>query len=246
MKTLVVGASGATGRLLVQQLLMKNEKVSVIVRSKELFLSTLDDNFKTDGRLSVMEADLLTLSIEDLVAQVKGCRAVVSCLGHNLTLKGIYGHPRRLVTEFVHRVCTAICFSSVNQQPVKFILMNSTGNRNVAADEKLPKFDAIVINLIRALLPPHADNEEAADYLQNRLENRNNKIEWVVVRPDSLINEGSVSNYKVYTSPVCSALFGDGKTSRVNVAHFMSQLVLNVDCWEQWKNQMPVIYNTDI
>ena len=33
MTTLVVGASGATGRLLVEQLLAQGEKVKIIVRS---------------------------------------------------------------------------------------------------------------------------------------------------------------------------------------------------------------------
>jgi hypothetical protein len=46
-----------------------------------------------------VEADLLSLGEEDLLAQVRGCDAVISCLGHTINLKGIFGPPRDLVTR---------------------------------------------------------------------------------------------------------------------------------------------------
>jgi hypothetical protein len=39
------------------------------------------------------------------------------------------------------------------------------------------------------LLSPHADNEEAAYYLCIGIAQNYGTIEWVVVRPDSLIDE---------------------------------------------------------
>ncbi|MCJ8320746.1 MAG: SDR family oxidoreductase [Colwellia sp.] len=181
-----------------------------------------------------------------LMAAVQGCSSVVSCLGHNLNLKGIYGHPRRLVTHAVQRLCSAIkaTTSGSPNTPVKFILMNTTGNQNTQAGEKVSISQSLVVGLIRLLLPPHVDNEKAAEYLQTNLGDHQKVIEWVVVRPDSLINEETISAYKTYQSPIRSAIFDAGKTSRINVAHFMEQLVTNSNSWSQWKSQMPVIYNS--
>ncbi len=85
MTTLVVGANGATGRLLVQQLLDRGEKVKVIVRS----IDNLTEASKNHNNLSVVQASLLELSDSDLLGHVSGCDAIASCLGHNMTMKGI-------------------------------------------------------------------------------------------------------------------------------------------------------------
>src|SRR5690349_11469394 len=70
------------------------------------------------------EADLLSLSDEDLLRIVRGCDAVVSCLGHVLSFKGIFGPPRDLVTQATRRLCRAIVAAHPTM-PVKFILMSS-------------------------------------------------------------------------------------------------------------------------
>jgi len=104
MTILVVGASGTTGRLLVDQLLNQGEVVKIIVRS----VDHLSDSLMHNSRLNITQASLLDMSDIELIDQVKGCSAVVSCLGHNLTLKGVYGHPRQLVARSVQRLCHAI------------------------------------------------------------------------------------------------------------------------------------------
>ncbi|WP_019025654.1 NAD(P)-dependent oxidoreductase [Colwellia piezophila] len=249
MTILVVGASGATGRLVVQQLLAQlpkeNETVKIIVRSKAALSQVLPIETIQDSRLEITEGCLLNMTDSQLQSQVKGCRAVVSCLGHNLNFNGMFGRPRRLVTDAVQRLCHAIEATGPDV-PIKFILMNTTGNQNLKAGEKVSMPQALVVGLIRMLLPPHADNEEAAGYLQSRYGCHQKTIEWVTVRPDSLINEESVTEYDVYASPVRSAIFDAGKTSRINVAHFMSQLIINNCTWNKWKTQMPVIYNNSI
>lgn len=101
----------------------------------------------------------------------------------------------------------------------------------------------IVIGLLRVLLPPHSDNENAADYLRVNIGQKNSWIEWTVVRPDNLINDDNVTGYSLHSSPTRSAIFDPGKTSRINVAHFMTQLILDDNLWNKWKGQMPVIYN---
>jgi len=240
MTIIVVGASGATGSLLVEQLLERGELVRVVVRKE----SSLSIAVQENDRLSITKASLLDMTHVELKALVQGCSAVVSCLGHNMNVKGIYGHPRRLVTDAVERLCTAIK-AMKPERPVKFILMNTTGNKNESAGEKISFAQTMVIGLIRYLLPPHADNEQAAAYLQSTFASHQGVIEWVAVRPDSLLNEVSVSDYTAHESPIRSAIFDAGQTSRINVAHFMSQLIVNNDTWQAWKFKMPVIYNQE-
>jgi NAD(P)-dependent dehydrogenase (short-subunit alcohol dehydrogenase family) len=240
MMVLVAGASGATGRLLVEQLLARGLEVKAIVRAPD----KLPDRLRAHAGLSVIHASLLDLADAELALHVHGCDAVASCLGHNLSLRGMYGHPRMLVTDATRRLCSAIKANGP-KQPVKFVLMNTAGNRNRDAGEPITSAEQCVTGAIRVLLPPHLDNERAADFLRTRVGPQDDVLEWVVVRPDSLTDEGAVTDYVAHPSPIRSAIFDPGKTSRVNVAHFMTELITDDAVWTTWRGQMPVIYNRD-
>ncbi len=112
MTTLVVGASGATGRLLVEQLLNRGQNVRIVVRSPD----KLPEIVKRHDDLSVIHASVLDLSEAEMAQHVNGCDAVASCLGHNMSFRGIYGHPRRLVTDATRRLCSAIKASKPEEQ----------------------------------------------------------------------------------------------------------------------------------
>jgi hypothetical protein len=238
MTILVVGASGATGRLLVEQLLTLGHKVKAIVRSHY----KLPDSWRNKVNLIIISASVLDLSDREMREHVADCDAISSCLGHNLTWKGIYGQPRRLVTDTAIRLCKAV---EANKpiQPVKYVLMNTTGNRNRDLDEPISFGQRCVIGLLRLLLPPHVDNERAADFLRTQIGQTNDFIQWTAVRPDGLIDEEEVTPYEIHPSPIRSAIFDPGKTSRINVANFMAILINESDLWSKWKGQMPVIYN---
>jgi len=238
MIALVVGASGATGSQLVRELLNRNVKVKVIVRGIE----RLPKDLRTHKNLTILDASILQLSDSEIANYIKDCDAVASCLGHNISLKGIYGKPKMLVTDSVKRLCAAIKENNPTK-PVKFVLMNTTANNNKDINEKLTFMEKLVFSLLRNLLPPQLDNERAADYLRKDIGNNNEIIEWSIVRPDTLINENTVSEYSVFPSPIRSPIFDAGKTSRINVGHFMSELITNDNVWEKWKGKMPVIYN---
>ena len=238
MTVLVVGASGATGSKLVEQLLIEKHNVKVVVRSPE----KLPKSWKTNTNLEIISASLLELNDLEMREIVSDCHAVASCLGHNLTWKGIYGQPRKLVTDATCRLCDAIK-SNTLQNPTKLVLMNTTGNRNRDLNERISFAQKCVIGLLRLLLPPHVDNEKAADYLRTQIGQNNKSIEWVAVRPDGLINEEDITDYKIHPSPTKSAIFNAGKVSRINVGHFMASLINDDNLWTKWKGQMPVIYN---
>jgi hypothetical protein len=122
--------------------------------------------------------------------------------------------------------------------------MNTTGNSNRDLDEPRSTGEKMVIGLLRVLLPPQADNEEAADYLRTVIGQNGGTIEWSAVRPDNLINEDTVTDYTIHPSPIRSPIFDPGQTSRINVGHFMAELITDDAVWQKWKGQMPVIYNT--
>ena len=238
MTTLVAGASGATGKQLVEQLLNTKQKVKVIVRSPE----KLPESWKNNDLLTIIQANILDISEDKMAEYVQDCDAVTSCLGHNMSWKGIYGKPRKIVTDAVNLLCEAIKKNAPNK-PIKFVLMNTTGNSNRDLNEPISVGQKFVIGLLRLLLPPHVDNEKAADYLRTKIGQKNNFIEWVAVRPDGLVNEDVVTEYEIYPSPTRSAIFDAGKISRINVGHFMAKLISENDLWNRWKGQMPVIYS---
>ncbi len=189
MSVLVLGATGATGRLLVRELLGRGMNVPVIVRAPD----SLPPDVRTNSHLSVVHASLLELSDAEIALHVNGCTAVASCLGHNLTLKRILGPPRKLMTDATRRLCEAVQ-AEEPERPVRFVLMSTVANRNRDLDEPAPLGSKFVFGLLRVLLPPQSDNEKAADYLRTRIGTQNAAIEWVAVRPDSLINGDRVAS----------------------------------------------------
>ena len=237
MKILVVGATGKTGIRLATQLLEEGHSETVIVRTVE----KLPQNIMNHENLSITTSTILDMNHEDVIQHVENCDAIVSCLGHTMDFRGIFGHPRRLVSDSVHRLCQAVQTNKPSA-PIKLLLMSSVGCRNSDAEEKISFAQLFVIGLLRLLLPPHSDNEKAANYLRTMVGQNNSHIEWAAIRPDDLIENDEVSAYSIHVSPIRS-IFNAGKTSRINVAHFMVQLITDTGTWSKWKGHMPVIYN---
>ena len=237
MNILVVGATGMTGRRLVEQLLGKNYKVRIIVRSSHKLPADIVENPNTIS----IEASVLDLTDEEVTEHVKDCDAVVSCLGHVMDFKGIFGEPKKLCTDATRNLCNSLEKHSL-PKPTKFILMNTVGVQNPDLEEKRNWFERGLLTLLHHTLPPHRDNETAAEYLHKIVGKENKSIEWCCVRPDSLIN-AEVSPYDISESPTTGILSGH-PTARSNVAHFMTELIENEELWSTWKFRMPVIMNS--
>lgn len=240
MKTLVVGATGATGKHLVEQLLNVGQKVKVIVRPT----GKIPETWKNNDKISIIKASISKISVNEMMNYMEDCQSVASCLGHNITLTGIFGKPRNLVTDAIRLLTTAIQNNSP-EKPIKFVLMNTTANRNSDLHEPISIGEKLFMGLIRLLVPPQLDNEKAADILRVDIGQNNKLIQWVAVRPDTLINEDIVTEYEIHASPTRSALFNPGKTSRINVGDFIANLIVDNNLWSKNKGQMPVIYNNE-
>ena len=234
---LLLGGTGRTGQQALLQLLERGAKVRAIVRSA----GRLPTQASGHEALMVVEADLLSLSDEYLRSLVHGCDAVVSCLGHSITPKGMLGSPRDLVTRSAARVCRTI-EALRPESPVKFILMSSVAvNQPEGRDTRRGWFEKAVLALQRALVPPGKDNQTAADFFCHGLGSASPYVEWVAVRPDSLL-DGPVTPYTLHAGLV-NSLFAPGSTNRANVAHFMCELAQDSRLWEEWKSRLPVIVN---
>jgi nucleoside-diphosphate-sugar epimerase len=235
MKVLVLGASGATGKLVVRQLLKRNYQVRIVIRST----AKLPDQITGDGKVEIIKGNIYDFNNEKIEEIIKDCNSIICCLGHNINLKGIFGHPRKLVSNTIIRIIEVL--QSLNINP-KFILMSTTAYTNKMIGESDTIGEKIIFALLKLLLPPHKDNMLAADYLIYKL-GTNTKIHWAAVRPDSLFDEENVSNYEISNCKLKSPIFNPGKTSRINVSDFMAELISNDELWKDWDNKTPVIYN---
>ena len=234
MLVLLVGATGRTGRLVLQQLLGLGIRVRAIVRAS----GKLPSEVAGHPNLTVVEASLLSLRDEELSQHLRGCDAVISCLGHVISLRGIFGTPRDLVTEATMRMCRGV-EALRPAEPVKFILMSSVSvHRPGGLDTRRGSFERAFLRVLCAVLPPAKDNRRAADFL---LRNADTFVHWVIVRPDSLL-AGDVSAYATHEGLV-NSLFSPGSTNMANVGHFMGELLTNPDAWAEWKGKMPVVVN---
>jgi hypothetical protein len=232
---LLVGGTGRTGRCALRQLLGRGINVRAIVRST----GRLPPDVAESPNLRVIEASLPSLSDEELRRHLGGSDAVVSCLGHSLSLRGLFGPPRDLVTRTTARLCRGI-EALQPAVPVKFILMSSVSvHRPRGLDTRRGPLERAFLWMLCGVLPPAKDNQRAADFLLETIGPNNAHVQWAVVRPDSLL-EGEVSEYALHEGLV-NGLFAPGSTSMANVAHFMCELVTNPKTWADWKSKLPVI-----
>lgn len=234
---LLVGGTGRTGQRVLHQLLERGIRVRAIVRSARKLAPGAAGN----PNLAVIEASLLSLTDEHLLRHLRGCDAVLSCLGHVLSVKGVLGPPRDLVTRATSRLCRGI---EVRRPaaPVKYILMSSVSvNRAGGLDTRRGPWERAFLRALCSVLPPAADNQQAADFLQEKIGTGHPFVEWTVVRPDTLL-PGEVSEYTLHEGLV-NSLFAPGSTSMANVVHFMCELATNPRTWADWKSKLPVIVN---
>lgn len=237
MRAVVFGASGATGKQVVREFINRKIHTRILIRESAILANDIQDSPWVEiviGNISELNQPEMNLLLHDR-------DVIVSCLGHNPTLKGIFGKPHDLVFEAVKKICETVKLAG--DREVKLILMSTAGYTNTLYGETNSFGEKIVFSLLNAFLPPQRDNVRAANYLVSELGRQDRNVGWVVVRPDTLINDDEQSPYEVMGSPARSPLFNSGKTSRINVSHFMAELATNPLLWNQWESKTPVIYN---
>jgi nucleoside-diphosphate-sugar epimerase len=132
MKVLVLGASGATGKLVVTQLLRRNIDTRIVIRKNAL----LPEEILNSKSVEIVGGNVSKFDFIENANLIERCDAVVCCLGHNITFKGIFGKPHLLVYESLKNICDAIIKNS--SKNVKLILMNATAHINREIAENAP------------------------------------------------------------------------------------------------------------
>ncbi len=192
MKLVVFGASGQTGRLLVEQALGLGHEVTVYVRREGAF---------EEGRkgLTVVTGQLNDTA--KLGQAITGADVCISTLGGNSLSKR---NPE--ITSGISNIVTAMESAGVK----RFLYMSSVG----AGDSRYymgPFIRLLVVGiLLRIPLADHTQNEKhiAASSLQ-----------WTIVRPGTLSNGEKTGKFRFGTE--FTKMTGNTKISRADVAAFI-------------------------
>lgn len=245
-KILVVGSTGATGKHVVQMLLDRGDtEVIAVARSKDKLMGLMRNGKEQSVQnLTVKEAGISKLTGDELKVLTEGCTAVVSCLGHNLTFKGMF-REGYWVSETVKKLTQAM------PEGCRFVLMSTDGLAYPdGSDPKRTRFESGMLRFMRWLLPPVADNEMAVGHLFDQAA-KENSFEWVAVRPGDLfdiqdeevVRATSKRDYDVFDHTF-GGLFGDNSTARSQVAHFLVDLstMSKRPFQKKYNHKLPVIY----
>ncbi|TGE19949.1 NAD(P)-dependent oxidoreductase [Hymenobacter elongatus] len=194
MKVLVFGASGATGRQLVQQALNQQFSVTAFVRDPAK-LTLRHPN------LRVVQGDILRA--ETVHQAVAGHDAVLSGLGVKKNQSG-----DTTLSDGTQHIIDAMQRHGVR----RFICESSLG---VGSSKSEPGF--LFGKIIAPLFLKHimADKERQEALIQH------SALDWTIVRPAGLTNGKATGGYKVALSFANASI--KGRISRADVAQFMLQ-----------------------
>ena len=166
MKIAVLGATGSTGRLVVDRLLARQHEVVAVSRSPLPEASGVVGLASYVGDLT--DCDFLRDAIID-------CDAVVSCLGQTRASKSLFA--RRTSPPDILRRVAAATIEAIGDGSQHFIYMSAFG---VGADRRR---HALLFRIILRLSSIHAaylDHEEAEARIAG------SGTRWTIVRPPGL------------------------------------------------------------
>lgn len=194
MKITVFGASGATGKNIVEQALTAGDEVNAFVRNPEKL------DIKND-KLTVIQGDVTNAQdVENAVADVDG---VLVALGASPDMQA----------DIVMEEGTKNIIDAMKKHDVKRIVVQSSyamsGSQEGVAFMKEMGMGDEQIAMIQPLLDDKAKQEDAA---------RDSGLEYTIVRPLMLNNEPKTGEYRV--GEHLDIKVGDA-ISRADVADFM-------------------------
>jgi len=197
MKLAIFGATGRTGRPLVQQALDAGYEVIALVRTPATFSLQHE-------RLTVVPGDVLNPAEVDQVVQ--GADAVLSVLGHSKN------SPKDMQTVAIKNILAAM-----ETYGVPRLVCLSGASVSVSQDQ--PKLINRVMKLVTKVIagPVLADGETCLNVLQD------STLDWIMVR-GPMLNEGPhTGKYRVGWTGVNTGI----SISRADIADFMLTQVTN-------------------
>ncbi len=193
MKVLVLGATGATGRLIVGKAVATGNEVVALVRSRA-------------KAMDLIGAELIEGDARDPAAMTRaltGCDAVISSLGTAMS-------PFREVTLL--STATRALIGAMEQQNVqRLVCITGLGAGNSRGHGGF-FFDRLFLPLMLRKVYEDKDRQEDAI--------RASKLDWIIVRPTVLNDKPSRGGIKALTD--LSGIHG-GTIARSDVAEFVVQ-----------------------
>jgi putative NADH-flavin reductase len=170
MKLLVLGATGATGKHVVEQALRAGHEVRVLVRDPLKVIAS-------DPKLTVVKGDVTAAA--DIEKVVAGVDAVISVLGP------------RAKTDPVCAKAAAATIEAMNKASVKRVVWLSAGgvgDSRTAINNSSFVFGRIILPLL--LAKPYANHLAAEEAM------RASNLDWTVLRPLQLVDTSTGSPVK--------------------------------------------------
>lgn len=177
MRLAVVGAAGRTGRLVVEQALVRGHQVRALARQPE--------------KIGVRHGQLDSVSVdvrdaEALTAAVAGCDALISTIG---------GPPSRGATDLYSQgVANELRAMAAN----KIAMLQVVSAAPAGPPEEQPFAARQIISPIlwRFFGNQYEDMRRMEAVL------RSSSVDWIVLRPPRLVSKPATGNYRVDTKPL--------------------------------------------
>ena len=170
MKVLIIGATGATGQIVMREALAQGHEVTALARDPSAMAAE-------DPRLRVLQGNALDAS--SVEAAVAGQDAVLSALGTRST------RPTTLFSESTHNV-----ISAMNKHGVRrLICITGIG----AGDSK-----GHVGFLYDRIMLPFVVKNVYEDKTRQEEAIKQSDLDWVIVRPARLTDEPAKGEYSVF------------------------------------------------
>ena len=191
MKLLVLGASGGTGRNLVEQALAANHDVLVLARKPESIVLV--------DHLAVQKGDVL--DADAVASAVQGCDAVLSAFGPANNRE-----PGTLMSVGVANIIAGCTKHGVKRFVFESGLMCSDGTG-------LGVFSRLGVKAVGAIYHKMRDDKRIAER-----EIQASTLDWIIVRPPALSHRPALGTYK---HGVDIAINGTKSLPHADVAAFM-------------------------
>jgi|tagenome__1003787_1003787.scaffolds.fasta_scaffold19651372_1 putative NADH-flavin reductase len=193
MRLAVFGATGGTGRSVIDQALAAGDKVTALARDAAALADVAD-------QIDVVEGDVLD---PDAVARtVAGSDAVISALGI-----GMHRHATTVYSQG-----TANILDAMRTEGTGRLLVVSTSSLEVPSPRRVAEWALAKFLLHNILRKPYADMA----VMERRI--RESDVDWTLVRAARLTKAGVTGTYRTARD---EKLRGCWSISRADVAHFM-------------------------
>jgi len=169
MKVAVLAATGSTGSLVVDKLLLQGHEVVSVSRSPA-------PARHAEARFSSQAGDLTDANF--LKRAITGCDAVISCLGQNRASKSLFA-KRTSPPDILRRVAAAT-LAAIGDEPQHLVYLSAFG---VGEDRKRHALLFRIILRLSSIHDAYLDHAEAEAAI------RRSKAGWTIVRPPGLTDE---------------------------------------------------------